>query len=178
MKKSILAILFLCLTVIFFTSSESSALMIGLNISGLTKASEVVLKGKVVKTTSYWGEGDFIVTRASLRVQKVIKGKVAQKKIVVEYLGGEIGDIGFSVSDMPTLKRGENVILFLESQKAENNTVNENVYKIVGNAQGKYTVGSDNVAKRSGFCVVNEESIVDEDNVIIDDLINKIEEVK
>lgn len=177
MKKSILTILLTCLTVILFLPSLSSALMVSLNISELTKESEVVVIGKVVKVKSYWSEdGDTIFTKAFIRVQKVIKGKVAQKKIVVEYEGGEVGDVGLAVSDMPTVKRGEKLILFLESKKAKDNVTIENVYEVVGNAQGKYTVCNNGIVKRDGFCVVSKKDIIDEDSMPTDMLINKIKE--
>lgn len=177
MKKNSFAIAFLCLMVMCFLSSQASALMIGLSTKELTKTSEIVIVGKVVKIKSYWSEdGGAIFTKAFIRVQNVIKGKVEQKKIVVEYEGGEVGEVGLAVSDMPILEKGEKVILFLESKKAKNNIAIKNVYEIVGNAQGKYVVCKDGIARRGGFCAVSEEDIIDDNNVPVEELINKIKE--
>lgn len=175
MKKSICITLFLCLAAIFFLSPQSHALMINLSIKELTKASEVIVKGKVVKTESYWSEdGDTIFTKAYIRIQTVIKGKVVGKKIMTEYEGGVVGDEFVYVSDMPELKKGEKVILFLKSKKTKDDTESGNVYEIVGNAQGKYLMYNDNIAGRYGFHVLDKEDAENEDNVPVDKLINKI----
>lgn len=173
MKKNILVIALLCLMSVFFLSSRSSALMVGLSTEELAETSEVVVKGKVVKIKSYWSEdGDTIFTKAHIRIQSIIKGNVIGKNIIAEYEGGEVGDAGIIVSDTPRLKKGEKVILFLKPKKIKSN----NVYEIVGDAQGKYTVGNDGIARRYGFCVVNKEDIIDDDNIPVGALINKIKE--
>ena len=56
-----------------------------------------------------------IVSRASVRVQEVLKGdglSVGQA-IELDVEGGTVGDVTLHVSDMPTIASGEDAILFL-----------------------------------------------------------------
>ncbi len=94
--------------------------------------------------------------------------------ITVEYEGGEVGEMGLRVSDVAPLKTGEEVILFLKSGKSK---IEGNVYNIVANAQGKYTIGEDGIARKYGFSVISGQDKIDY-SIPADELINKIKEVK
>ncbi len=149
-------------------------LMIGLSTEELTKSSEVVIKGVVEEVESYWSEdGKTIFTGALITVRDVIKGKIDQRKIVVEYEGGIVGNKGLMVSDVSSLKKGEKIILFLTPGKSKKREQNGDVYNIVGRAQGKYTIGSDGIARKSGFSLVDGKDIID-NNISVDILIGKI----
>ncbi|MDZ7698923.1 MAG: hypothetical protein U5R49_19020 [Deltaproteobacteria bacterium] len=109
---------FLSWMVFIFLASQASALMVGLSTEELTRASETVVIGEVEDVKSQWNEdGSSIVTRATVLVSEAVKGKVRDSRVTVEYRGGEVGDVGMRVSDTPSLKKGENVILFLEPEK-------------------------------------------------------------
>jgi hypothetical protein len=86
-------------------------------------------------------------------VDQVLKGdfKDKEKKVLVEYEGGEVDGIGMGASDVPQLEEGEEVILFLKSGKSR---VAGNVQNVVGAAQGKYSIGEDGIARKGGFSVV------------------------
>ena len=84
------------------------ALMEALSISTLAKASSSIIRGEVIDTQSMWNEsGDQIVTRATIRVQSDYKQFISEELITVEYLGGEVGEIGMMVSDSPQMFAGE-----------------------------------------------------------------------
>ena len=169
----------MCLAILYFLSSQqASAIMVGLSTEELTKASEVVIRGEVEDVEPHWSmDGKTIFTSASISVKDVIKGKISQKKIVVEYEGGEIGDIGVRVSDVSPLIKGEKIILFLKSGDSKRDKQNEKSHNIVGSAQGKYTIGDDGIARKSGFSIIKGKEVID-NNISVDALIDKIKGVK
>lgn len=165
----------LCLSLICFLSSQSLAVMRGLSTEELTRNSEAVVTGEVEDVESYWSEdGKTIFTSASILVSENIRGRVLQRRITIEYEGGEIGDIGLKVSDVVPLKKGEKVLLFLKSGKGKRDGI---VYNIVGKAQGKYTIGNDRIARKRGFSLISGEDVID-NNIPVDELIKKIREVR
>ena len=156
-------------------SSRSLAIMIGLGTEELTRGSESVIIGEVEDTETQWSkDGKTIFTKAFIVVNKIIRGRTLQKRITIEYEGGEIGDIGLKVSDVVPLEKGERVLLFLKSGKSRGDGF---VYNIVGKAQGKYTIDKERVARKRGFSVTGGEDIID-NNIPLDELLKKIREVK
>ena len=51
------------------------------------------------------------------------------------------------------------------------------MYSIVGNAQGKYTVDKEGIARKSGFSVISGEDMID-NNIPVEKLIEKIRGIK
>jgi hypothetical protein len=168
----------MCLAILYFLSSQASAIMVGLSTEVLTRASEIVIRGEVEDVEPHWSkEGKTIFTSASIIISDIIKGKLAQKKIIIEYEGGEIGDIGVRVSDVSPLVKGEKIILFLKSGDSKRDKQNEKIHNIVGSAQGKYTIGDDGIARKSGFSIIKGNEVID-NNISVDALIDKIKGVK
>jgi hypothetical protein len=167
---------FIFLTIVYFLlSSRSLAVMEGLGTEELTRDSESVIIGEVEDTESRWSkDGKTIFTRAFIVVNENIRGKSLQKRIAIEYEGGEIGDIGLKVSDVVPLEKGDRVLLFLKSGKSKSDGL---IYNIVGKAQGKYTIDKDRIARKRGFSVIRGEDIID-NNIPLDELIKKIKEVR
>ena len=130
--------------------------------------------GKVEKTVAHWSEdGKTITTSATIQINNVIRGNLIKKKVIVEYPGGEIGNIGLKVSDVLSLNAGEDVILFL----ARKNLKDDSVYKISGKAQGHYTIDKNGIARKGGFSVIGNKDIID-NNVPVNTLIDKIRKIK
>ena len=81
----------ICFITICFLSTESPAIMQGMSTEELTGASDLVLEGEVKDVRSFWAkDGKTIFTRAVILDSYVIKGRVTQRQIIVEYAGGEI----------------------------------------------------------------------------------------
>jgi hypothetical protein len=166
-------------------SSTAHALMVGLSTEELTKDSEVIIVGKVESVESMWSkDGKTIISRAHIIVNEVIKGEQSKEKITVEYLGGEIGDLGLKVSDIRPLKKGEETLLFLKSKKDQRrggeislSLGEEEVYQITGNAQGHYTIDHQGVARKGGFSLIQREDATD-NNIPLNILIDKIRGVE
>jgi len=149
--------------------------MEGLTTEYLTRSSDLVVSGDVESATAKWSDdGKTIFTTAIVVVTEVIKGQPGSQKVDVEYPGGEVGDIGLRVSDEPVMKKGEKVVLFL---KRGIKPIEKNKYKLVGKGQGKYSIGSDGVARKEGFSLVEDTKQIDTE-IPIDALIEKIRRVK
>ncbi len=175
MKKKYFIIQFFCVMVIFLLSVPSSAIMIGMGTEEFAIKSIVAVRGEVAEVEAQWSEdGKTIVTRVSIIVTDVIRGETTSKMIMVEYEGGEIGDIGLRVSDISPFETGEDVILLLKSIKSK---VEGEVYSTVGKAQGKYTIDNEGIARKSGFSVISGEDIIDYD-IPVEKLIDKIKKAK
>ena len=160
MNKNIIAAAFLFLALIFFSPISSFALMIEKSAEELAQDAKVIIQGEVRSVKSYKGINGVIYTRASVMVSDIIKGKNIKKNITVEYEGGEVGDIGVRVEDEPTLKKGEQVILFLT-----NSFWRKNVYYIVGGVLGKYAICSDDTVRMGSSCDEEDETATNEEVV-------------
>jgi len=175
MKTNLTLLKVICLTITCLFSSESLAVMQGMSTEELTRSSDIVLEGEVKNVKAYWSkDGKTIFSRAIILDSYVIKGRITQKPVVVEYEGGEIGDTGLKVSDVVPLKKGEKVILFLKIGKSKQDGQAMN---IVGKGQGKYVIGDDGIARKGGFSVIHGEELID-NNIHVDKLINKIKKIE
>ncbi len=139
----------------------STAVMEGLSTEELTRRSDLVVVGDVESVAAAWSDDRTTIhTTAALTVAEVVKGRSADRRIEVEYPGGEVGDIGLKVSDEPGMKKGERVLLFLKRAAGPGDA---NRYKLVGKGQGKYSIGPDGVARKRGFSLVGDATQVDAD---------------
>lgn len=170
-KKFLILITMYTMFICLWGTIPSSATMIGLSTELLAKQSGLVVTGEVKETKSQWADnGKTIVTIATIVIDEVVKGGRDTKTIQVKYEGGEVDGIGMRVSDSAELASGEKVLLFLSlgHQKSENAE-----YEIVGKAQGKYTIGKDNIARKKGFSVAGRKEVIDND-IPVSTLIEKI----
>jgi hypothetical protein len=134
------------------SSLPAFALMLGLSTEKLTRDADLIVIGDVEDTAAQWTpDKKSIVTKAVISVQEVIKGRTIQQTIQVMYPGGEVGDTGMKVSDEAPLHKGERVLLYLAP---EYQFSSGSAYRISGRAQGKYTIGSDLIARKRGFSIV------------------------
>jgi hypothetical protein len=185
MKRYFIHMFFLCLWLA--SSSPALGVMDGLSTEELTTRSDLIVIGSVQGVESMWSEdGKTIISRAKIIVHSVIHGKWDKILLNVEYVGGEVGDIGLRVSDVKPLAPGENVLLFLkmkegQKQKIERNSApsaNEEIYhSIVGNAQGHYTITPEGIAKKDGFSVIRGDELIDR-HIPLKVLVDKIQKAK
>ena len=172
--RGLLFLRLLCCIGICCFACEAAGIMEALTTEKLTRASKMVILGEVEDLKSQWSEtGEKIITRATVTITRVIRGKSASKQLIVEYDGGEVGGIGLKVSDVSPLRKREQVLLFLRPKDADDGP---DVFNIVGRAQGKYTIHENGVARKSGFVVAGERSEID-NNIPLEALIQKIRAV-
>jgi hypothetical protein len=156
---------------ILFFYVPAFALMVGLSTEKLTHDAGLIVTGYVEDTVSQWtADKKSIITTAVVAVEQCIKGACTQKQIQVMQMGGQMGDLVMAVSDEVLLKKGERVLLFLSP---EHELSGGSACKIVGRAQGKYSIGEDGIARKGGFSVgaVNDQK---DNNIQVDKLTEKI----
>jgi hypothetical protein len=175
MNRNGLLTILVCLTMICTFSSPSLAVMKGLSTDELAKASETVVIGEVEEVEAQWSsDGKTIFTSSTISISEVVTGRTLPGKIVVEYEGGEIGDIGLKISDMATLDKGDKVLLFLKTARSKKFG---SAYNMIGKAQGKYKIGEDGIARKGGFSIADGGNEIDND-LPVDVLAEKIRRTK
>jgi len=177
---------------ISFLPGISHAIMLPQSTEQLKIKSDVVLRGTVEQITCLWSTDHMqIVTHVEISVHDIYKGKLddtlstsreispgilSKDFITVEFDGGKIDDLDFSVSDMPTFNKGEEVIIFL---KIAPSRIKNNIYKLVGSAQGKYVIDTDGIAKKENFSVLlekEEDKALVDNHIPVEELIEKIDD--
>ena len=128
-----------------FLASQTSALMVRKSIEELTSEADSILIGKVKKIESQWNEEKTLIyTYVTISVKqhtKTLLGVGEVQEIIVKVPGGEVGGIGFKVSDTPQFREGEEVFLFLRMEKLP-------LFSVAGLFQGKYTIEEGRVKNR------------------------------
>jgi len=80
----------------------------------LVRAAEVVFRGEVIDTRSRLvatPDGETIVTDVYFNVERVLKGKTGAT-LVLQFLGGKVGDRRYQIEGMPTFLVGDRDVLF------------------------------------------------------------------
>jgi hypothetical protein len=195
MSKKLYSGIIAIIGLLFFISIPVTfvyAVALPISTEELTQQSDVIIRGKVLEATGVWTKNaDAIVTQIYINVIDVLRGQlqenavintvtifedIANPVIIVECLGGEADGIGMGVSDIPHFQVDEEVILFLKPQAS---LVAGIVYTIIGDAQGKYTIDAQGIARKNGFTVFlekEEDKHIIENNVPAETLIDKISE--
>jgi hypothetical protein len=126
-------------------------------VSALADSSAVVAIGRVMSTTVQ-AEAGSIYTYASIDVGEVLKGRLAERTVVVKQLGGTLPDIGLYISDQATFTPGEDVLVFLAVRPRDGTLYT------AGLSRGKWTVLPD--LQSGGRTAVNGDSRVPIDDAL------------
>lgn len=98
----------------------------------MAAASELVFEGRVLAVESRWSDdGDAIWTHVTFEVVEVIKGS-AGRTVTLKFLGGAVGDMRLSITDLNQPVPGEKGVYFVETTKREQ------VNPIYGWSQGHF----------------------------------------
>jgi len=85
----------------------------GAAVRELAREADVVMLGECVHEEAQWSaDGRVIVTRATLRAKRLMKG-TAGDEVVVQVLGGTVGDVSMGASHGATIAPGEEAVFFL-----------------------------------------------------------------
>jgi hypothetical protein len=107
-----------------------SAMMIELSPAQLTAQADIIVTGTVTGLNSHWDAShSAIVTDVAVTVEQFQKG-TSDRQVTVRVPGGEVGDIGMAVEDMPTFTLGQKVTLHLLR------TADRAVFQLLGGWQG------------------------------------------
>ncbi|HET8947641.1 MAG TPA: hypothetical protein VFQ07_11725 [Candidatus Polarisedimenticolia bacterium] len=106
-----------------------------LSLEDLERQGQVVVLGEVRAVTSMLSEdGRIIVTRATVRIERALKGG-PRAEVVVEVPGGTLNGTTLVASGAPRFTEGERVVLFLEAAGGR--------FGVAGWNQGRFTVRRD-----------------------------------
>jgi hypothetical protein len=184
MDRPIKLLIFILLPILFFSSTGQS-LMVKLSLESLSHDSDAVVLGKVEDIACQWSmDRSAIVTVVTMRIQSVIKGELLQSHILIQYPGGEVGDIGLRVSDMPEFRCGEQALVFLKSISKIDDAQNSPfiamnfwpAYTVFGAAQGKYSVDDNGVARKKGYSLISKDEDP-ERAFLLEDLMTRIRKI-
>ncbi|MBE0461750.1 MAG: hypothetical protein IBX60_08990 [Candidatus Aminicenantes bacterium] len=110
----------------------------------------MIIVGEVLDVRSEWNANRSIIfTYVTVSVEEYIKGSSLVKEIKVKNLGGIVDEIGSLVPDSPSFRKGEKVLLFLQSDRYSE------CFWVVDQVYGKLTVTKEN--KIIGYGVSLEE---------------------
>lgn len=136
MNHNFLFLSILLLALIGFDYSSGQTLTT--NLKDLSEKSEVILTGKVTNQKAIWNEDHTkIYTKVTVEVYESLKGNSTSKSIIVKHPGGEVGEVGELYSHMPTFTNNEEVLLFLQKSKTQNE------FTVFDGENGKMTLVTD-----------------------------------
>lgn len=118
----------------------------------LVAQADSVIHGRVIDVNTFWSDsGRIIITEATIKVDDVLVGN-ADSTVVVRTFGGQIGDIRAEAHGFPTFKMGENVLLFLQAEEADNSI------RVLGYQEGQFRVVTRNDGVTLAVPMVDEDA--------------------
>ncbi len=104
----------------------------------MASASELVFEGRVKSVDSRWtADGQDIRTFVTFEVLDVIKGSTTSPTVTLSFLGGNVGHLRLSITDLNLPVPGEKGVYFVES------TGREQVSPLYGWSQGHFLLVKD-----------------------------------
>jgi hypothetical protein len=82
----------------------------------LVDRADLIFTGRAVAQRSDWAVFNgqrAIITFVTFAVEKSHKGR-AEDMVILQFLGGTVGNVAMEVTQMPTFARGERAVLFVE----------------------------------------------------------------
>lgn len=109
----------LIILVLFYLCSAQSSFATTVIIPSdddMVIGARAILRGKVVAIESSFDEqSSRIYTYITVKVREVLKGQIAERRIVLKELGGKVGDKISVIYGNPNFKKGEKVLLYLDT---------------------------------------------------------------
>lgn len=99
---------------------------------------QFVFEGKVLSIETKENDQNRIHTYVTFEIQDIIKGEYPSNIIILSFLGGTVGQVTMSVSDMKVPQLGEHGIYFVETLERSQ------VHPLYGWSQGHFLIQSDN----------------------------------
>lgn len=119
----------------------ASAIMTKATMPELTFGATGIVRGHVTQVESSWdGAHKTIFTYSTILVEQWLKGG-GPETLTVRTIGGQVGDKGLWVEDMPVFLEGQEVITFLVPGQ------DRSYMTVKGLFQGKFTVESGRVVE-------------------------------
>lgn len=116
--------------------------LVRLSLDQLVQASTVIARGHVLSQESLWTpDHRRIITLTTFAVAQALKGSPSAT-LVVQQLGGTVGNIRLHVSGNPRFHTDTDYLLFLENAR-----VDASKYLVVGMMQGAYRIFRDQTTR-------------------------------
>ena len=116
-------------------TAASASTFVAMDSLELIENSDRVVQGEVISITSFWDDsGRLIVTEATVAVTENIAGTGNSSVIRVRTPGGRVGPLRVEAAGFPQFRRGQTVVLFLESEEGRD------FERVVGFQQGHFEV--------------------------------------
>ncbi len=140
--------------IIFMTSWIVSTSTFASSLGVLADRADTIVIAVPIQKTSYW-EGKIIKTRALMKVDQVVSGRIVPKEIPVVYDGGVVGSIGLKVSHGVLLPKGQKTILFLLNRENHYVVLDgiEGIFFVYPSSGGEIVIPGDNLLYRVNLSV-------------------------
>lgn len=122
------ALLFGVLAVLAAATPARGSVLIGLDLDELTAQADRIVLGRVVWAEPIRHQNGHIHTRFRVQVERDLRGS-GDQEIIVQTLGGRIGELAMRVEGAPSLQVGDRAVVFVEDD-------GHAVFRPVGMAQG------------------------------------------
>jgi hypothetical protein len=102
------------LAALSLSSFVHATTVIAPSFEALVAQADVVFESEVIDARSHLDagrDGSAIVTDVYFHVEKILKGS-APSTLVLQFLGGEVGDVGYRVDGVPRFVKGDRDVLF------------------------------------------------------------------
>ena len=147
-----------CVAALCVAASASGTTWLPVTFDDLVTRADVIFVGDVVDVRPFTlntREGTVIKTRVTFQISDPLAGTTGALE-VLEFLGGEIGDVGMAVAGMPTFRVGDRRVVFATRDRSIN--------PIVGFTQGLMQIrrdsdGVDRVLTFDGVPLATTDSI-------------------
>ncbi|MBI3885013.1 MAG: hypothetical protein HY302_04710 [Opitutae bacterium] len=162
MKTNVSSLLRLGALLLSGAASLFATTVIAPEFDDLVGKADYVVRATVKSVTSEWrvsGGQRHIFTKVELTVNEVITG-TPPNPLVLDLLGGVVGDEELRVEGTPKFKVGEEDVLFVQANGRQ-------FYPLVGIMHGKYPVerdaktGREYIARSNGAPLYNEKEVVE-----------------
>ena len=126
-----------CSLVLVLGVCTGYAAMRKLSLEELARKADMIVLGTVTQQESAWDDQQTaIYSTVTVAVERVLVGQAAEV-VTLQVAGGIVGRMGMRTSNDATFRKGERVIVFLDTRAVPST--------VVGMQQGKFTVKGDMV---------------------------------
>ena len=120
-RKSTIILLIALIAGVLSASGAQALLSRDYDYSAAVSKADLIVTGKVLQTSSEWVEtsgGKNIFTKVHVLIDQTLKGSPGTDVLVFQTMGGTVGEITQTVSDLATFVPDEEVILLLQDDPA------------------------------------------------------------
>ncbi len=111
--KSLCTVLSALVAALLLTSPADGSIVQALDLDELVHQSDRILLGTVVFSESFQRQNGSLGTWHRVRVEQDLRGNApGESEVIVETLGGQLGDLAMRVEGEPSFAIGERVVVF------------------------------------------------------------------